>query len=228
MKTGGLVAVPTWDVPVRIFHWLLVALFCAQLYSGKTGGNAMAWHMYGGYAVLTLVLFRVLWGFAGGGHARFRDFVAGPAAALRFGRRLVSRAPAHSIGHNPLGGWMVLAFLASFAVQAATGLFANDDIATEGPLASLVSKEVSDRLTSVHKWNLKLLLVLVTLHVAAVLYHRFVKKEDLIRAMFTGVKHVPEAVVAAGGTVRHSSHWVAAILFAAAVAVVFLIVNRPF
>jgi len=228
MKTNGLVAVRTWDLPVRIFHWLLVALFAAQLYSGKTGGNAMTWHLYGGYAVLTLVLFRVLWGFVGGSHARFADFVAGPAAATRFAKQLFSPAPAHFVGHNPLGGWTVLAFLASFAVQAGTGLFANDDIATEGPLAALISKEVSDRLTSVHKWNLKLLLGLVALHLAAVLYHRFAKKEDLIRAMFTGVKHVPEPVAAARGDVRHASLWAAVILFAAAGAVVFLIVKRPF
>jgi cytochrome b len=228
MKTNGLVAVRTWDLPVRIFHWLLVALFGVQLYSGKTGGNAMIWHLYGGYAVLTLVLFRVLWGFAGGSHARFADFVASPAAASRFAKKLFSPAPAHSVGHNPLGGWMVLAFLASFAVQAGTGLFANDDIATEGPLAALVSKEVSDRLTSIHKWNLKLLLGFVALHLAAVLYHAFAKKEDLIRAMFSGVKHVPESVAAARGSVRHSSLWVALILFAAAAAVVFLIVKRPF
>ena len=228
MKTNGLVAVRTWDLPLRIFHWLLVVLFGAQLYSGKTGGNLMTWHMYGGYEVLTLVIFRILWGFAGGSHARFRDFVASPAAAWRFARRLLSSASAHSVGHNPLGGWMVLAFLAAFAVQAATGLFANDDIASEGPLAVLVSKDVSDRLTSVHKWNFKLLWVLVALHVAAVLYHRLVKKEDLIRAMFTGVKHVPDAVASASGTTRHPSYGVAAILFAAAGAVVFLIVNRPF
>lgn len=228
MNTTRLVAVRAWDLPVRIFHWLLVALFGAQLYSGKTGGDAMTWHLYGGYAVLTLVLFRVLWGFAGGSHARFGDFVSSPAAALRFAKRLLSSGPAHVVGHNPLGGWMVLAFLASLAVQAGTGLFANDDIATEGPLAALVSKEASDRLTSIHRWNLKLLLLLVALHVAAVLYHRFVKREDLIRAMITGVKHVPEAVASAGGTTRHSSHWVAAVLFAAAGAVVFLIVNRTF
>ena len=228
MKTTGLVAVPSWDLPVRIFHWLLVALFGAQLYSGTTGGNAMPWHLYGGYAVLTLVLFRVMWGFVGGGRARFSDFVSSPANALRYSKRLFSRQSSHAVGHNPLGGWMVLASLALLAVQAATGLFANDDIATEGPLAALVSKEVSDRITSIHKLNLKLLLALVALHVAAVLYHRWAKKEDLIRAMFTGVKHVPEAVAAAAGATRHASYWLAAILFAAAAAVVSLIVNRPF
>jgi cytochrome b len=228
MTSPGLVATRAWDVPLRMFHWFLVALFCFQLYSGKVGGNSMPWHLYGGYAVFTLVLFRVLWGFAGGTHARFADFVSGPSAALRFAKTLVSPRPAHFIGHNPLGGWMVLAFLVLLAVQAATGLFANDDIATEGPLASLVSKEVSDRLTTIHRWNLKLLLVLAVLHVGAVLYHRFVKREDLIRAMFTGVKHVPAEVAAAASTPRRASAWLALVLFAAASAAVFLIVKRPF
>jgi len=223
-----MIAVRAWDAPVRVFHWLLILLLGFQVYSAKTGGQAMLWHLYGGYAVLTLILFRLLWGFAGGTHARFADFVAGPSAAWRFAKSLISPRSAYFIGHNPLGGWMVLAMLASLALQAITGLFANDDIATEGPLAVLISKKLSDQMTSLHHWNLWILAALAVLHVVAVFYHRLVKKEDLIQAMFTGVKRLPEEVVAASGTPRKASPWVALVVFAAANAAVFLLVKRPF
>ena len=223
-------AVKVWDLPVRLFHWCLVGLLAFLFWSGKTGGNAMEYHMYAGYSVLVLVLFRVVWGFVGNTHARFADFIAGPGRAVAFARRLVSGGRADSAGHNPLGGWMVVALLISLLVQAGTGLFANDDIATEGPLVALISKELSDRLTSIHKWNINLLLALSATHVIAVLFHVFVKKENLVSAMFTGVKKLDLSAkqAAEAAAVRSVSSWRALVLFVLALVAVYLIVKRPF
>jgi len=217
-----------WDLPVRLVHWLLVLLVAFQIYSGNVGGNVMRWHMLAGYAILALVLFRVTWGVAGSTTARFSHFVAGPGAALGFGRRLLAGLPVPHASHNPLGGWMVLALLASLAVQAGSGLFANDDISTEGPLAALVSKATSDRLTVVHHWTQRALLALIALHVGAVLYHWCVLKENLIGAMFTGVKRLPAELARELSAVRFASPWRALGLFAVAAAVVWLVVSKTF
>ena len=195
MPQDTRVAVKVWDLPVRLFHWGIVLLLVFQVVTGKIGGSLMEWHAYSGYAILVLVVFRILWGFAGGTHARFASFLAGPAATLRFARRLFSREAVPQVGHNPLGGWMVVALIAALALQAASGLFAYDGAGAEGPLAARVSFELSSRLSQFHRWNLNLLFVLSGLHVAAVAFHGLVKKEDLVGPMFSGVKHVPESVV---------------------------------
>jgi len=223
---GSSTLVKVWDAPVRVFHWLLVALVTFMFVSGKL--SWMTWHMRCGYAVLSLVAFRVLWGFAGSTTARFASFVAGPAAALRFARQLLSKSAAPSLGHNPLGGWMVLLLLAALLMQAGTGLFSNDDVLSEGPLAALVRKETSDRISTVHYWNSNLLLLLLALHVAAVGYHWLVKKENLIGAMFTGVKRLPAHAAAGGTATRFASSWRALALLGVAALAVYLIVNRPF
>jgi cytochrome b len=195
MPQETYVATKVWDLPVRLFHWAIVVLLVFQLVSGQIGGNLMPWHGYSGYAMLVLVVFRILWGFAGSTHARFASFLAGPGATFRFAKRLFSREAVPQVGHNPLGGWMVIALVLSLALQAASGLFANDGAAFEGPLAALVSFEVSTNLSHFHRWNLKVLLVLAGLHIAGVLFHWIVKNDNLIGAMFTGVKRVPEAAV---------------------------------
>ncbi|HUJ86758.1 MAG TPA: cytochrome b/b6 domain-containing protein [Burkholderiales bacterium] len=183
--------VKVWDAPLRLFHWLLAALVTLSVSTGYLGGNAMRWHVWSGCAILGLLIFRLLWGFAGSTTARFAHFVRGPRAALGYARGLGRRAPSHSAGHNPLGGWMVLALLASAALQAGTGLFSNDDIATEGPLYHRVSKTTSDAISAVHQANAAALLTLIGLHVAAVLYYLWYKREDLLRPMLTGVKRMP-------------------------------------
>jgi len=188
---GASVTIKVWDAPVRLFHWLLVALVAFSVSSGYLGGNVMRWHIWSGCAILGLLLFRLLWGFAGSTTARFAHFVRGPRAALGYARGLLSRSPSHTPGHNPLGGWMVVLLLLCAALQAATGLFSNDDIATEGPLYGKVSKATSDAITAVHQANAVVLLVLIGLHVAAVLYYLWFKRENLLRPMLTGVKRVP-------------------------------------
>lgn len=220
--------VKTWDLPVRLFHWTLVALLAFMFWSGKTGGNAMEYHMYAGYWVLALVLFRVMWGFAGSTHARFSDFLAGPGRAIAFAKQLMSKAPASVAGHNPLGGWMVVALIIALLVQTGTGLFANDDIAAEGPLFGLISKQLSDKLSTIHSWNFNLLLALSAIHLIAVLFHVFVKKENLVAAMFTGVKKLDADEAARVPVARFVSSWWALALFILAFVAVVLIVKRPF
>ena len=152
-----------WDLPTRLFHWTLVALIVFSVVTAKIGGNWMDWHTRSGYAILALLVFRVLWGLAGSRYARFASFVAAPRTALSYAReRLTRAASAPHAGHSPLGGWAVVAMLAVLGVQGASGLFANDDIVTEGPWAKFVSDATSDRLTTVHRYNEKVVYALRT------------------------------------------------------------------
>ena len=188
---GDRITVEVWDAPVRVFHWVLVALVTLSVSTGYLAGNAMRWHVWSGCAILALLIFRVLWGIAGSTYARFAHFVRGPRAVRDYARGLLSRKPSYTIGHNPLGGWMVVLLLASLALQVGTGLFANDDFATEGPLYPKVSKALSDTLSAVHQASAVALLVLIGLHVAAVLYYFLYKRENLVSPMITGTKQVP-------------------------------------
>ena len=185
------VTLKVWDAPTRLFHWLLVALVAVSVSTGYVGGNLLRWHVWSGCAILGLLIFRFLWGFAGSTYARFGHFLRGPRTLLGYARGLAARAPSHALGHNPLGGWMVVLILAVLAFQTGTGLFANDDIAAEGPLYPKVSKALSDTLSGWHQTSAVVLLVLVATHVAAVLYHLFYKRENLIAPMITGAKRVP-------------------------------------
>lgn len=212
-----------WDAPVRLFHWLVVALVGVSVVSGKMGGNAMQVHEWSGSAILTLVLFRLVWGVVGSTHARFASFVRGPVATLSYGIALVrGRAPFHA-GHNPVGGWNILLMLASLGLQAGTGLFANDDIMLEGPLAAHVSKETSDLLTRIHHANLNVLLALIAVHVAAVLFYLLAKRENLIVPMFTGRKHPPEHTQAEDA--RGGPLWLGAVVLAACASIVWWVVR---
>ncbi|HZP94673.1 MAG TPA: cytochrome b/b6 domain-containing protein [Burkholderiales bacterium] len=221
MAPGPRHPVRVWDLPVRLFHWLLVALVISQIITASIGGNAMYYHERGGYTILALVLFRIAWGFLGSRHARFSDFVRGPAAVSAYAKNLLRGEAQPYAGHNPLGGWSVIAMLASLLLQASTGLFANDDVMLEGPLAKHVSKAVSDAVTRVHDVNAVVLLTLVCVHVAAVLYYLLARRENLIRPMLTGNKTWDGAPPAA----TRPALWRAAVLLLTAVGLVYLIVN---
>ena len=212
-----------WDVPVRAFHWTLVALIVISSVTAQIGGNAMQIHEWSGFTILTLVLFRLLWGILGSTHARFKAFVRGPRAVWDYVTSLLHGRPVFHAGHNPLGGWMILALLGSLLVQAGTGLFANDDIMIEGPLAKHVSKELSDLLSKVHETNFKLLLALIFLHVAAAVYYLVARRENLIASMVTGNKSIPEGEdvrATRGGPV-----WLAVLLLALCAGVVYALVH---
>jgi len=181
-------SIKVWDIPTRLFHWLLVGLVIISFITGKIGGTAMKYHEWSGIAVLILAVFRLVWGFIGGQQSRFSTFVKGPAAVLRYASSLLRKDSTHYIGHNPLGGWSIIAMLTSLLIQTGTGLFANDDILTEGPLYYLVSKKTSDWLTGVHHLNQKVLMILVALHIGAIIFYLIAKHENLLKPMITGSK----------------------------------------
>ena len=209
-----------WDLPLRLFHWILVLLFASQVVTAWIGGNALEYHALGGYAILALVLFRIVWGFLGGTHARFTDFVRGPVTVLAYAKSLSAKPAVAWRGHNPLGGWSVLAMLASLLIQASTGLFANDDVMMEGPLVRHVPGRFSDIATAIHDVNAIILLTLVSLHLLAVLFYLFGKKQNLIAPMITGGKPADGSKNAAGGGTG-----LAALLLAGAAVAVYLVVT---
>ncbi|UCD81057.1 MAG: cytochrome b/b6 domain-containing protein [Desulfobacterales bacterium] len=211
-------SIRVWDIPTRLFHWLLVAFVVFSFITGKIGGTAMKYHEWSGFAIMVLVVFRLVWGFTGGEQSRFFTFVKGPATVIRYASSLLRKATMRHIGHNPLGGWSIIAMLMSLLIQAGTGLFANDDILTEGPLFDLVSKKTSDWLTGIHLLNQKVLLVLVVIHICAVFFYLLAKGENLIKPMITGSKIWHQ---------NHDSSWgnpVVALVVAGVVAIVALVV----
>jgi len=175
-----------WDLPIRLFHWLLVLCVVLSFITVKIGGNAMEFHALIGYCVLTLVIFRVCWGLVGSHHARFIHFVPSPKGLVNY---ILGKTKA-GLGHNPLGALSVLALLVSLGLQATTGLFANDDIAFEGPFAKYVSNDMVQFLTSIHYFNEKVLIILIALHLCAILYYQKFKGENLIKPMLVGDKEI--------------------------------------
>jgi|SRR3569623_41577 len=216
-----------WDLPVRLFHWTLAALVVAAVVTEKIGGNAMEWHFLAGYAALTLVLFRIIWGFVGTRYARFADFFHAPGAIFAYLRSSNSGVQNEYHGHNPLGSLSVFALLGVVLMQAASGLFSNDDIASEGPLVKFISKEWSDRITWFHtEISANLIYFLVGLHVVAILYYYFRKKQNLVKPMLNGDK------VVNGDAPSANDSWpmrllAAVILTACAVGVYYLVHLTP-
>jgi len=176
-------AVRVWDLPTRLFHWLLVLAVTGALVTVKLGGTWMQWHERCGMAVLGLLAFRLCWGLFGASTARFQHFVPSPRTLCDH-----VRGRWRGIGHNPLGALSVLAMLVLLGFQAVTGLFAFDDIAFSGPLRPAVSSAASDRLSGWHRLTEWWLYGLLALHVLAVLFYTLVKKDNLVAPMITGRK----------------------------------------
>lgn len=185
-----------WDLPVRLFHWTLVVLIAVSYFTGRWGGDWMKFHFWSGYAILTLILFRIAWGFVGSTTARFSSFIKGPSAGIAHLRELLSRHVPRDAGHNPVGGLMVVLLLLAVLAQVTAGLFSADtDTGTvTGPLARLVTDPWIDKATAFHAYWINILLILVGLHVLAVLAYLVVKKQNLIGAMFTGRKPMDHVV----------------------------------
>ena len=186
-----MVTVRVWDLPTRLFHWLLAACVVGLVVTGNMGGNAMAWHFRLGYAVLTLVLFRLVWGFVGGHWSRWSQLALAPSQVLAY---LRGRSSSWA-GHNPMGSWSVLLMLAWLLLQVGTGLVSDDDIANAGPLSALVSGATVSAATVWHKGLGKgVLIALVLLHVAAIAFYRVCKAQALVPAMLHGDKSLPQSV----------------------------------
>lgn len=190
--TSGLVSVPLWDLPVRLFHWLLVLGIACSWLTAELG--YMRIHYISGLCIIVLLTFRLLWGCIGSPVARFQHFVKGFGHMHAYMRGLTKRSPSYTIGHNPVAGLAVLLLLLFVALQAASGLFASDDIAFDGPLFDNVPKEVAHMLGSYHELNFNFLLGLIVVHLLAQSFYFFWKKENLVRAMADGYAKVPARV----------------------------------
>ena len=183
-----------WDVPTRLFHWLLAAAVVGLVITANIGGNWMNWHLRLGYAVLALLLFRVVWGFVGGHWSRFGSFLFAPSALIAYVRG--KSRPEHRVGHTPLGALSVFALLLVLMAQVATGLMSDDEIAFFGPLVRFVSGDTVAAATSYHKNIGKFIVIaLVVLHVAAILFYKWVKKDGLVRPMVRGDKQLAAGLV---------------------------------
>ncbi|MGO9673453.1 MAG: cytochrome b/b6 domain-containing protein [Methylocella sp.] len=215
-----------WDLPVRVFHWTLAAAIVGAFVTNKLGVSYFKYHVWFGYGVIVLVLFRIVWGVVGTRHARFLNFVRGPAETARYALLLFRGRRPHYAGHNPLGGWMVLALLVAAGVQATLGLFGNDDIFNVGPLAGYVSKDLSLQLTSIHRRLFYGIVVAIAVHVVAVIAHHVFAREKLVHAMITGRK--PKEVLAERDAIASSRSWLAALLTVVfALALAFVVSHAP-
>ena len=180
-----------WDPLLRVFHWALAAGVAAAWLLGRFGPLDMTLHFWAGYVVLGLLAFRVVWGLIGPAPARFASFLYRPGAVAAYARGLFRRRPSGWRGHNPLGGVFVVALLVAVGAQAITGLFVDpEDYINVGPLAQHVSTEASRTALAWHAALAKVVLALVALHVAAIVFYRLWKREDLVRPMITGRKTV--------------------------------------
>ena len=175
-----------WDLPIRLFHWLLVLCIVGSVVSVNIGGNAMEWHAYFGYSILVLLLFRIVWGFIGSTHARFASFFPSKENLLNY---LSGKSP-RVLGHNPLGAISVFALLFVLSVQVFTGLFVDDEIAFQGPLSKYVSNSMVSIFSQIHEGNQFLIYTFIAIHIAAIVYYRKIKGEDLIGPMFSGDKEI--------------------------------------
>jgi cytochrome b len=174
--------VKVWDLPTRLFHWLLFVTVAAALWTGWVGGSWITWHGRLGLAVLGLLAFRVAWGLVGSTYARFAQFAPTPGRLMAYLRDQWQGA-----GHTPLGALSVFALLGVLTWQAVSGLFSNDDIAFKGPLASLVSSAASTSLSGLHRQGLWIILGLVALHVTAIVVYAL-RGKNLVKPMVLGWK----------------------------------------
>lgn len=187
--------VRVWDLPTRLFHWGLVLAVIGLVITGNVGGSLIEWHMRLGMLVMALLAFRIVWGLVGGRWSRFASFLYAPGTVLRYLRGAPTPGVHTEVGHNPLGAGSVFALLAVLIAQVATGLVADDEIATTGPLNKFVASATGLAATSWHKgYGKTILIVLVVLHIAAIVFYRVKKQKNLVQPMITGDKALPADV----------------------------------
>jgi cytochrome b len=199
-----LQSIRVWDLPTRLFHGLLALAVIGAIVTAKIGGNAMVWHFRLGLTVLALLAFRLVWGFVGGRWSRFVSFAYGPAAVWRYLKGRAAPGERFDVGHSPLGALSVFALLLALSVQVASGLVADDEIASVGPLNRLVATETGLWWTWFHKEvGEKVVIVLVALHLGAIAFYRWVRRRDLVGPMVRGDRMLPAGTPASDdGTVR--------------------------
>ena len=192
--SSNLYKVRVWDLPTRVFHWVLALCIVGLIITGSVGGNAMVWHFRIGLTVLALLLFRLVWGLVGGRWSRFAAFIYSPRSLINYLKGKGN--PEHSVGHSPPGAGSVFALLAILLAQVGSGLISDDEISSAGPLVRFVSGATTNLATNYHKnigkW---IILALVVLHIAAIVFY-LIRKQNLIKPMLHGDKHLAVAVAA--------------------------------
>jgi cytochrome b len=212
-------AIRVWDVPVRLFHWLVVLLVAAAYATWRF--RWMVWHARVGDALLVLLLFRLAWGFVGSETARFSSFLASPRAAFQHLRYALAREPDRQIGHNPAGGWVVLLLLLLLIAETLTGLYVANDIADEGPLTEFVPARIANAIEASHAIVWDVLLAAIALHLLAIAGYAVIKGQNLVRPMITGTKYLPASLAAP----RTANPGWAVLLLAGCAAAAALLVN---
>lgn len=210
-----------WDLPTRIFHWALVLCVIGSIATAQIGGAAMTWHFRCGYAILTLLLFRLIWGVVGGQWSRFSSFIYAPDATVAYLRG--KGCPEQSIGHSPIGALSVFVLLLVLLVQVFSGLTSDDEITAAGPLARFVSNAWVSNATFYHANVGKLILIgLLALHIGAIFFYQFIKKQNLLRPMINGDKEIDIPSVSSKDTAATRS-LALAILIGSALLVAWLV-----
>lgn len=185
--------VAVWDAPIRLFHWLIAVLVAAAYSTWRL--NWMEWHGRVGSLLLALLIFRLLWGVFGSDTARFSRFVAAPRTAVRHLAQSFRREPDRQVGHNPVGGWMVLLLLALLLAETLTGVYVDNDIANVGPLTEVTPASIANAIEALHAIFWDALLAAIVLHIAAIAGYAAVKGQNLLLPMITGRKTLPASIV---------------------------------
>jgi cytochrome b len=210
---GAARVVRVWDLPTRLFHWALLVLvagaWLTRRYAEALGDHNLTWHRWNGYAILTLLVFRLFWGLVGSSTARFSSFLSGPAAAARYLADLLKGRERHYLGHNPLGTWMIVALFLALTGQTVLGLLSLDgDGFVGGPLSRLLSDETAQMFGRWHAQGFNIILLLAAIHIVANSGYALIKHDPLVRAMISGRKpaavyeDAPEAVIAANANLK--------------------------
>jgi cytochrome b len=216
------VSATVWDLALRVFHWALVLLFVVAYVSGIQPGH-FALHEASGYGILGLLVFRLIWGFVGPSPARFASFVRGPRAALAHLGELLRREHRPLPGHNPLGGWAVMAILALLLVQTVSGLFAST-FDYEGPLARLLPDTAQDAMAGIHAFVMNILLAVLAVHLLGIAATSYLGRENLVASMIHGRK---ELAARDSVGIRLVPWWRAAVAAVLSALAVWLVLSLP-
>ena len=216
-----------WDLPTRLFHWTLAIAVFYSWFSMEVLEN-MQQHFYSGYVVLSLLLFRLVWGLVGSYYARFSSFPCSPRSILNYLKGLRSPKPERYLGHNPLGSLSAILMILLVLVQAVLGLFSSDDYFF-GPLSGLVDSKVMTWASEMHLLNSNAVFAVIGLHIAAILYYQLIKKERLTKAMITGDKVLIDGVEYVDGQpTKPANKWLALLVFFLCVGVVYYLTTAFF
>jgi cytochrome b len=210
-----------WDFPTRLFHWLLVTAVCAQYLTAEILDNAIQWHFYGGYFILGLVIFRVLWGIWGAYYARFNQFVCSPRGTWQYVKNFKETTYTTTTGHNPMGAYSIIFILSILLTQSLSGLFITDDIFHSGPYYSAVGESTRDLMNWIHHQGFNAIALFLVLHLSAILVYKIFKKQNLLASMLHGHKTLNKS----DSSPSAKDHYLRFVAFAAiSAAAVYLIV----